>query len=136
MRDIDLQRQCIRAIELAQANSAALVPYGISGADIETLVTSLESYRKQREEQQLKLAESKAAREMLYGSFDKADEILREEIDPLVELLQTTDVEFYNHYQAARVTKDLGGHITKTDKTDTSAPNTPEPEGAALPTNA
>jgi hypothetical protein len=110
---------CDRTIELAQAHGAELGTYGISTADIESLVAELAAYRKQREEQQLKIAESKAAREMLYASFDEATDILREEIDPLIELVETIDPEFYNRYKAARVIKDIGGHTAKSSKPET-----------------
>jgi len=38
--------------------------------------------------------------------FDEANRMLREEIDLLMEMFRTSDAEFYNEYQAARVIRD------------------------------
>jgi predicted transcriptional regulator len=65
--------------------------------DYDTTLSSKES----------KAAESKAARAALTQQFQEVDEILKEDIDTLMELMKQRNKEFYNQYQAARVIKDL-----------------------------
>ena len=53
---------------------------------------------------------------MLHNASPATDEILKEELDTIIELVKSRDTEFYNQYRAMRVIKDLGGgHTTKHD---------------------
>ena len=50
---------------------------------------------------------------MLSELFVQADEVLKEEIDPMMQVFRMSDAEFYNEYRAARVIRDLGVRHTK-----------------------
>ena len=65
-----------------------------------------------------------AIRKTLSELFDKADDLLREESDAIVEVLKETKLSFYNQYFAARVIKDLGGSHTKPEDEDKTPPPT------------
>ena len=43
----------------------------------------------------------------------QADELLRGQVDAMMQFFRVTNAEFYNDYKAARVIKDLGGRHTK-----------------------
>ena len=102
--------QCIqRILSLAWANADAIVAYTITAEKITSLQQSLEQYRKLADGKDNKYAKSKAAREMLFDLFATAGEILKEDIDVMIELVKTTDGDFYSRYKAARTIKDLGG---------------------------
>jgi hypothetical protein len=77
-------------------------------------VRAPDTYRQQAGSKEVKIADSKAARKSLFESFDKADEILKSDIDTLVEVNKTSNDYFYKQYQAARSIRDLGGHGCKT----------------------
>ena len=51
-----------------------------------------------------------------YNAFSTTDEIQKEELNTIIELVKSKDTEFYNQYRAVWVIKDLGGgHTTKHD---------------------
>ena len=52
-------------------------------------------------------AEKTASRQDLSAAFNRADETLKQMIDPMMEMFRSTDRELYNAYQSARVIKDL-----------------------------
>ncbi len=59
--------------------------------------------------------------------FAKADELLKDEADGIVEVVKETQADFYNQYFSARVIKDLGGSHTKPDDEDKTPPPTDTP---------
>lgn len=52
--------------------------------------------------------EKSALRLKLIESFSEAMDLLNEKMDKVMEIFLSTDPEFYNEYQSARVIKDLG----------------------------
>lgn len=64
-----------------------------------------------------KIPESKVARKILYEAFAEADEILKEEIDKIMEVVKEQHRDFYDQYKAARMIRDIGGHWSKNGKT-------------------
>ena len=54
------------------------------------------------------MADRIGARGTMADLFDKVAELLNEEFDRYMELLRSTETEFYNKYFAARVVKDIG----------------------------
>ena len=115
MREADIEQYCSRIAELIQTCAAELAPYGIPADEIQAFANAIEAYRSQVGEKEVRTAESRAARKALYSTFDKADEILNEDIDVLIELVKTNNVDFYNQYRATRGIRDLGhGRSSKT----------------------
>jgi hypothetical protein len=92
-----------------RTNNEALAPYTITAEKITALGQSIDSYRHYADSKDTRFAESKAAREVLFNLFADADELLREDIDTLVELVKNNNSDFYNQYFAARTIKDIGG---------------------------
>jgi hypothetical protein len=45
----------------------------------------------------------------VYDGFDTADNLLKNQIDQLMESVKKTNVQLFNEYLAARVINDLGG---------------------------
>jgi hypothetical protein len=76
--------------------------------EIRELEQNLIEYEKAMNEKGGKSAESHAARTALDAAFEKADSILKEQLDNLVELLRAKNPDFYNAYISSRVIKDLG----------------------------
>ena len=107
IRELTLIRICCRIAEIGKQYIAELGAYGILESDLESLAAAIVSFRKARDEQQQRLAEVKSGRRILYEDIAAADNILKNEIDPLMELVKDSDPGFYNQYRAARVIKDL-----------------------------
>ncbi|HMA64781.1 MAG: hypothetical protein ACM31E_11375 [Fibrobacterota bacterium] len=109
LRENELVQYCARILTLAQTNAEALAPYTITAEMITTLGQTIDTYRHHADSKDTRFAGSKAAREVLFNLFANADELLREDIDTMVELLKNNNNDFYNQYNAARTIKDIGG---------------------------
>lgn len=119
LRDGQLEETCFRLHQFVTTFAASMNEYGITAEQLELFKTRLENYRLYIDSQQHKIAESKAARDQLYQAFDKADEILKEDLDRLIEVVKNQNHELYITYKAARVIRDLGGsHSPKAGKID------------------
>ncbi|MBN1575508.1 MAG: hypothetical protein JW913_03095 [Chitinispirillaceae bacterium] len=123
----ELERRCTHIADLAQAHTADIAAYGITGEMVDAYRKSLETLRLQSDTQQRKIAGSRAAREMLYGKFDATDEVLREDLDRLIEPVKTMNIDFYHQYQAARVIIDHAGRSPKNDSTQEAEPSSAAP---------
>lgn len=123
LRDLELIKLGSHIAEIVQQHAAELGDYGIADSDRAALAAAIESFSKMREGQQQRISEVKSVRGMLYKDIAEAATILKNEIDPLMELVKTGNIELYNQYWAARVIKDLGGrYVSSKVKTETDAP--------------
>lgn len=125
----ELEKCCTKLLELAQKHATDLAIYKISNEKITNLQASLETYRKKSDIKDEKSAGSKAAREVLYQLFNSIDETLKEDLDRLMEMVKSDNVDFYNKYFAARVIKDIGGSHSKSDKGSNAGVVIPEAAG-------
>jgi hypothetical protein len=117
IRTLKMITICGRISELARQYAVELSGYGVTKQDIQSCSGLIESFRKTRSEQQQRLTEGKSARDLLYDDFAEADAILKNQIDPLMELVKHNDAGFYNQYKAARVIWNLHGRSAKNGKT-------------------
>lgn len=108
MRDNELINKAKQIFDFANTNSAELVNYGITADTITQLNTLITNYEAALSDQGSSFAEKQAARKALTLLFDTADDILKDELDNLMELTRSNNPDFYNEYKAARVIKDLG----------------------------
>lgn len=127
MRDTELASYGNSIVELATANAAGIGPMGITADKIADLKTKADAYTTAIGAKESSVADRKGARGTLDDLFNQIDELLNEEFDRYMELLRSSDTEFYNKYFAARVIKDMGVR----HKANAPAPGTPAP--AAVP---
>ena len=72
------------------------------------------------------VAERVGARTAVSDLFVQVDEVLKEELDAMMQIFRVTDPELYNDYRAARVIKDLGArHGKNAAATKTPVPGSP-----------
>jgi len=109
LRETEILQRCVQILTYAQTYTAELAAYTITPEMVTSLQQTIEQYRKQSDSKDSKLAGSKAARNVLFDLFTSADELLKKELDTLVELLKNSHSDFYSRYKAARTIKDLGG---------------------------
>lgn len=122
LSEIELVQYCSRILTHAQMNADALVSYTITAEMISALEQSIETYRHFECFQDAGIAGSRAAREVLSNLFADADELLREDLDTMVELLKNNNNNFYNQYNAARTIRDNGdSNKMKVNRMDTIA---------------
>jgi hypothetical protein len=109
--------------DLGKANLKGLAPFGITPAMIEELKSRVAAFDAALKDIASGVAGRVGARSALAEMFDKADELLKDELDPVMHIFRLTDPELYSDYRAARVIKDIGVRHMKT----------PEPAGAGVP---
>ena len=107
MRDAELLSRAMTVFEKAEANVTELVNYGIDEEKLSTIKEQIDRYAGALEGTEAAAAEKTAARQALSAAFDQADHVLKNMIDPLMEVFHATDSDFYNQYFSARVIKDL-----------------------------
>jgi len=107
MRDSDLVQKGKNLLETLQQNESGLTHFGVTSAMIADFLNRLTFYEEALGRKDSKFAESKAARRKLKELFSKANEILKEEVDQMMELIRVSNSGVYNQYEAARVIKDL-----------------------------
>ncbi|MFA6598370.1 MAG: hypothetical protein WCS69_11645 [Ignavibacteriaceae bacterium] len=93
----------------AEGILAQLANYGITEAKLALVDAKLAALKAASSKKDTGFTDHVALRETLYGLFDIADKLLKEEADDIVEVLKDTQPAFYSQYFAARVVKDLGG---------------------------
>jgi hypothetical protein len=57
------------------------------------------------------------------------DETLKEDIDRLMKMVKSDNLDFYNKHFAARIIKDISGSYSKPDKRNDSSTTPTEPAG-------
>jgi hypothetical protein len=118
-REGEFEQFCLRVAELAKSFSADIAVYGITAEEIDAYEKALATYRQLADSMQQKFAESKATREALHDSFKAADDILKEDLDTMVEMIKEGNPDFYRQYMAARTIRDIGGgHAAKNGTTE------------------
>jgi hypothetical protein len=115
VRDTELSQKADRILELTRANETALAGFNINQDQIQQFENAINLYKEVLGRKESKHAEARAAREALFDAFDNVDDVLKEDLDSLMELVRIPNPEFYNHYWAARAIKDLGFVKRKTD---------------------
>ncbi|MBN2546178.1 MAG: hypothetical protein JXB50_10305 [Spirochaetes bacterium] len=116
-RDNELLQKAKTTIENAKKNSVEITSlHKDFNEDLKKLEELLTGFEDSISNQSSKSTEKQASREALTEGFKKADDIIKEQLDPLIELIREKDIDLYNQYYAARTIKDLG--VRKTVKED------------------
>lgn len=119
-REISIKAESILA--LATANAEQLVSRGTSAESLAGLRSKIDSFDKAVGMQGTGLAKQVGATESLPDLFKKADEILHEELNGLVENLRDDYPDFYAQYNAAKEIKDLGTRHNPAPEVPETAP--------------
>ena len=116
MREADIEQHCSKISGIVRECAEQLPPYGVTAEIIEAFDKAFDTYKQLVDSKGIKAAESKAARKALHECFDRADDILCNDIDKLMEMVKPMDPDFYRQYKAARAIRDLGGGFSKEKK--------------------
>ena len=94
------------------ANQAALADYGLVAADTTALRTAIDAYVAIIARPRELVTNSAVATEQLGLAFPRADMILEDRLDNLMELYRLSQATFYQAYHIARRIIDTGGPST------------------------
>jgi len=110
--------------DLGNANVAALAPFGVTAATISALQTRIDVYRAAIGSPQAARAQKVTATSLLVNEFDRADMILADRIDGLIEQFKSTRTTFYSDYKNSRKIVQTGNHSATTHPRHHRARNT------------
>jgi hypothetical protein len=108
--------------DLAKSNEEGLAAFAITPTMLEDLKSRIAAYDAALKDVASGVAERMGARTAVSELFIQVDEVLKEEIDPMMQLFRVTDPEFYNQYRAVRVIKDIGVRHAKAVQTAGAVP--------------
>ena len=108
LRDTELMQRAKLILESFKENQEELKNHGMTDTSLTELENAVNDYEDAVNNRDTKHAEGKASRKDLKALFTETDDILKNELDRLMEMVKDDSEEFYNQYKAARTIKDLG----------------------------
>jgi hypothetical protein len=116
LRDPELLQKAKSILENFRDNLEELKKSGMTDQSLTDLEGVVKNYEDAVNKKDSKQAEGKASRKDLKDLFSEVDDILKNDLDRLIEMVRTDNADFYNRYKAARSIKDLGQPRTKTEE--------------------
>lgn len=98
--------------KLLDANRAKLSGFNVDSAKVDTIKTNIDAYNAAEKDHHASGEQKSAAHMSLDEAFDTADDILKEDIDGMMEHFIDSNIDMYNEYQSARVIKNISGSKT------------------------
>jgi hypothetical protein len=118
MRDTDLAAAADATALLADRFTPELAEYGFDAAKIVLFRNRVDAYSESIGLRESSVGEHSGARAALLQLYDQVDELLKDDLDRLMELIKATEPQIYNQYFALRSVKELGVvHRKEQDKT-------------------
>ncbi|NLD92632.1 MAG: hypothetical protein GX639_08185 [Fibrobacter sp.] len=109
LRENELVQYCTAIHTFAETSADELAQYSITQNQISALGQSINGYHHYANSNDTAFPGDFAPREILSNLFADTDDLLREDIDTMVEFLKKNNINFYNQYHAARTIKNSGG---------------------------
>ena len=119
LNQIDFEQKVEILVNLLDANKSNLSNYGITEAKVETVKANVEAFKGAKDAHKGGGSEKSSANIAMDEAFTTADDILKGDIDRMMEIPREDNPEMYNEYIAARVIKDLSGTRKNDDEEDT-----------------
>lgn len=93
---------CKNIYDLAVANQAELVPFGVDADSIQQLQNDLDAYNTWSAEPRKQTLNRRAETQKLKLLFSEAFKLIKESTDKLIVKMKKIDMDTYNSYKAAR----------------------------------
>jgi hypothetical protein len=107
-RDDERDDLAQRMYDLANDNISALAPFGVTAATLSALSTRINAYVESIGSPRSERVKKATATEMLDAEFARADMIIEDRIDGLMEQFKDSGTPFYSNYKNARRIGDTG----------------------------
>ena len=105
-RDEELAPRCQMIHDRAETNLAALTDYGINAAQLKNLQTAINNYSAETMKPRQAVSTRKTTRANLAALFRENDDILKNQLDKLIELYRADHPDFVNTYFQTRIIVD------------------------------
>lgn len=125
LRDEELVNRATNVLDKANTRTTDLATLQVTAANITELSEALEDFKATKAKPRTVVAGRAAETETLPGLIRDASEILRNQIDRMVNLFRRSHPKFVSGYRSARVTVDRAA--TRTTSKPAPAPPTPTP---------
>jgi hypothetical protein len=113
LRDNELLLKAKAILALAQQYVDKLGDYGITAQALTDLQQNIDNFETAMGNVDKGFTGRSGARIAVQDAFDAADDVLKNQLDKMMETVKKTDHELYNKYLVARVIHDLGGRHSK-----------------------
>ena len=107
MRDTELLNRARTMHDRAEEHLTDLEEFTIDEAVLQVLQERIDAYEEALTGREAAAGTQTAARVALTDRFSAVDDILYDQLDPLMEVFRTEDRDFYNEYKSVRVIKDI-----------------------------
>lgn len=101
--DSDLVQTAKRVTDAAEANMAALAPYGVTSADTDVLKAAADLFANKKESPREAVVGRQVETLSLPQAISSVRSIFRNEIDKLMTAFKKPEPDFYNGYVASRI---------------------------------
>ena len=108
MKEADLITKCTQIYNETKKVETDIAGFGLGSREIETLKARIDAYSAAAGKRDSSIADRIGTGSSIVELFNKADDILEDEIDRFTEKFINRDKTFYDGYNAARNIKDLG----------------------------
>jgi|GEM_PF-1132163 hypothetical protein len=98
----------------------ALVPWGITQSDVDSLFTDKQAFQKSIGEIGNQQGSNSATNDQIRSKLSDNQELLKNKVDKLMLPFKTNNPSFYSEYQSARQILDLGGSHSGSKDTPTT----------------
>lgn len=105
--DTEIRSRCQVIYDRANANVTALTPYGVTAANLASLLTSITNYNTAFPKGRVGTTDTEQATQQLTALFKTLMDNYNK-VDMLVEMVRTTQPNFYNEYKKVRKIIDTG----------------------------
>ena len=126
LNQIDFEQKVEILCGLLESNKDSLGNYGVDAAKVTAVRANINAYLSAKEAHKGGGNEKSGANIAMDEAFATADDILKGDIDRMMEIPREDNPEMYNEYISARVIKDLSGTRKNDDEGDTP-PEPPTP---------
>ena len=107
-RDSELLSICRNILNVANEHVDFLADFGITAEKLTTFDGEIADFADALSKPREAITRRSEATSRLVELFFEADNILKEQMDPLMEMYKDSNRDFYNQYKAARMIIDLG----------------------------
>lgn len=129
MKENELEIRAKQIKDLLVENKTALADFSVTEEEITELGNKITLYAETSNEQDTGFTGRVSTNTGLDLMFANIDELLKEDLDSIMESFKEKDPAFYNAYKTARSIKDLGGHNKGKDDSQPDQPTSPtEPQ--------
>lgn len=109
--DLEFVRMCIALIEIARTHCEELASFSVTMEELDDLKQLINAFYLNQGRSHSHHQKNKSTEEQLKKLFKDTDEILKNQLDPVIVFFRGSEPEFYEAYKAGRVIVEVKSEI-------------------------